>query len=66
MTLEEELKKRASEHGLTLFKVTPVIAPAYLVVDSKNRSATKPMSLETLEKYLDEKDKQADLEKEPF
>ena len=63
MTLEEELKKRASEHGLTLFKVTPVIAPAYLVVDSNKHSATKPMSLETLEKYLDELDK---LEREPF
>ena len=66
MALEEELKKRASEHGLTLFKVTPVIAPAYLVVDSNKHSATKPMSLETLEEFLDAKDKQADLEREPF
>ena len=66
MTLEDELKERASEHGLTLFKVIPITSPAYLAVDSKKRSVTKPMPLEALEKYLDNLDAKADLDIEPF
>ncbi len=61
-----ELKDRAQKHGLHLLKAQPVVTEYFLLIDTGNKKFYPPMSLETLEKYLEEKDKQADLEKEPF
>lgn len=61
-----ELKDRAQKHGLHLFKAQPVVTEYFLLVDTENKKFFPPMTIAQLEEFLDAKDKQADLEREPF
>ena len=62
----DELKDRTQKHGLHLFKAQPVVTEYFLIVDTENKKFFPPMTIAQLEEFLDAKDKQADLEREPF